>query len=51
LDALDPNDLRALVDEAIQKEIEPTAWKRCTDVEKAERESLRTVLDSWQGAS
>jgi hypothetical protein len=49
LDALDPNDLRALVEQAIQAEIEPTAWKRCADVEKAERESLRTVLDSWKG--
>jgi hypothetical protein len=49
LDALDPNDLRALVDEAIRVEIEPTAWKRCAVVEKAERESLRHVLDSWKG--
>jgi hypothetical protein len=49
LDALDPNDLRALVDEAIRAEIEPTAWKRCAVVEKAERESLRHVLDSWKG--
>jgi hypothetical protein len=51
LDALDPNDLRALVEEAIQDEIEPVAWARCATVEKAERESLRTVLDSWKGAS
>jgi hypothetical protein len=49
LDALDPNDLRALVEEAIQHEIEPISWKRCAVVEKAERESLRTVLDSWSG--
>ena len=51
LDALDPNDLRALVDEAIQNEVEPIAWDRCAAVEKAERESLRTVLDSWKGVS
>jgi hypothetical protein len=49
LDALDPNDLRALVDEAIRTEIEPIAWERCAVVEKAERASLRTVLDSWNG--
>jgi hypothetical protein len=49
LDALDPNDLRALVDEAIRAEIEPIAWSRCAAVEKAERESLRHVLDSWKG--
>jgi hypothetical protein len=50
LDALDPNDLRALVEKAIRDEIESTAWERCAVVEKAERESLRTVLDSWRGA-
>jgi len=49
LDALDPNDLRALVRKAIRREIEPKAWKRCAVVEKAERESLRHVLDSWKG--
>jgi hypothetical protein len=49
LDALDPNDLRALVEKAIRAEIEPVAWNRCATVEKAERESLRTVLDSWKG--
>jgi hypothetical protein len=49
LDALDPNDLRALVRKAIRRKIEPIAWKRCVVVEKAERESLRHVLDSWKG--
>jgi len=49
LDALDPNALRALVRKAIRREIEPKAWKRCAVVEKAERESLRHVLDSWKG--
>jgi hypothetical protein len=47
LDALDPNDLRSIVEEAIADEIEPIAWKRCAIVEKAEKESLRTVLDRW----
>jgi hypothetical protein len=51
LDALDPNDLRETVREAIEDEIEWTAWERCAVVEKAEQESLRTVLDSWKGAS
>jgi len=51
LDALDPNDLRALVDDAIRAEIEPVAWNRCAAVEKAERESLRHVLDSWKGGN
>jgi hypothetical protein len=47
LDALDPNDLRTIVEKAILKEIDPVAWKRCRIVEKAEKESLRTVLDNW----
>jgi len=50
LDALDPNDLRTAVEEAIREQIEPVAWNRCVTVEKAEQESLRTVLDSWQCA-
>jgi hypothetical protein len=51
LDAMDPNDLRACVERQIKKLIEPVAWKRCEIINKAERESLRTVLDSWGGAS
>jgi hypothetical protein len=49
LDAMDPRDLRALVEEAIRNEIEPNAWNRCAIIEQAERESLRTVLDAWKG--
>jgi hypothetical protein len=48
LDALDPNDLRALVEEAIRDEIEPIAWERCDHVNKAEQESLHTILDKWK---
>jgi hypothetical protein len=51
LDALDPNHLRDCVEREIVKLIEPAAWKRCEVVNKAEQESLRTVLDSWKGAS
>jgi hypothetical protein len=50
LDAMDPNELRACVKREIKKLIEPVAWKRCEVVNKAEQESLRTVLDSWKGA-
>jgi hypothetical protein len=50
LDAMDPNDLRACVKREIKKLIEPVAWNRCEIVNKAERESLRSVLDSWRGA-
>jgi hypothetical protein len=49
LDAMDPNELRDCVEAAIIKLIEPVAWKRCEVVNRAERESLHHVLDSWKG--
>jgi hypothetical protein len=48
LDAMDPNDLRACVRREIKKLIEPVAWERCETVNKAEQESLRTVLAGWR---
>jgi hypothetical protein len=47
LDAMDPNDLRDCVEQAIVELIEPVAWARCNLVNQVEQESLRTVLDSW----
>ena len=38
LDALDPNDLRTIVEQAIQDKNEPKAWERCRVVERAERD-------------
>jgi hypothetical protein len=51
LDAMDPNDLRDCVERAILELIEPVAWQRCEIVNRAEQESLRTVLDSWKSVS
>jgi hypothetical protein len=48
LDALDPNRLRARVEQQIQSYIEPEAWERCKLVERAERDSLRTVMRRWK---
>jgi hypothetical protein len=48
LDAMDPNDLRSRVEDAINEHIEPEAWERCRVVDAAERESLRHILDKWQ---
>ena len=42
-----PNDLRNGVEQAIFGLIEPVAWQRCEVVNKAERESLQTVLEQW----
>jgi hypothetical protein len=47
LDAMDPNALRDCVEEAIVELIEPIAWRRCETVNKAEQESLRTILGGW----
>ena len=47
LDAMDPNDLRDCVEQAIIGLIEPVAWQRCEVVNKAEQESLQTVLERW----
>ena len=51
LDAMDPNDLRDRVENEIQALIEPEAWERCSRCQKAEQESLRSVLDSWRHGS
>jgi hypothetical protein len=48
LDAMDPNDLRDRVEREIQLLIEPVAWERCDRVNRAEHESLITVLKRWK---
>jgi hypothetical protein len=51
LDALDPNDLRDIVQQEIESEIEWEAWERCATVNEAELESLKTVISKWKAAS
>jgi hypothetical protein len=50
LDAMDPNDLRDCVESAIRALIEPVAWARCEAVNKAEQESLHTIIANWGAA-
>jgi hypothetical protein len=50
LDAMDPNDLRDCVEQEIRRLIEPVAWARCEEINAAEQESLKTVLENWQAA-
>lgn len=50
LDALDPNDLRDCVERAIKELIEPVAWDRCEKINRAEQESLKTILHTWREA-
>jgi hypothetical protein len=47
LDAMDPNDLRACVEQKIKSLIEPTAWARCETVYAAELHSLKSILGNW----
>jgi hypothetical protein len=47
---MDPGDLRDCVEGAIRELIEPTAWQRCEVVNRAEQESLKTILKNWRGA-
>jgi hypothetical protein len=44
---MDPGDLRDCVESAILELIEPVAWQRCEVVNRAEQESLKTVLKNW----
>jgi hypothetical protein len=50
LDAMDPRDLRDCVEREIKKLIEPIAWTRCSIINDAERQSLKTVMDAWKSA-
>ncbi len=47
LDAMDPGDLRDYVEDAVLELIEPEAWARCEVVNRAEQESLKTILKNW----
>jgi hypothetical protein len=49
IDAMDPNALRDCVERGIRKLIEPVAWERCEQINAAEQESLKTVLNGWKG--
>ena len=44
------NDLRDCVTAAIEELIEPVAWQRCEVVNRAEQESLKTILRGWKAA-
>jgi hypothetical protein len=44
---MDPNDLRDCVRDAVVDLIEPEAWERCEVVNRAEQESLKSILDEW----
>jgi hypothetical protein len=43
-----PNDLRDCVEKAIKELIEPEAWTRCDQQNKAEKDPLRFVMERWR---
>jgi hypothetical protein len=48
LDAMNPNELRQLVQAEIEEYIDWEEWLRCDAVEAAERRSLETILGTWK---
>ena len=51
LDALSPVVLRDRVADAIDGVLDHDAWDRAEVVERAERESLQSILSAWPGIS
>jgi hypothetical protein len=51
LDALNPVVLRQRVEEVIHNRLDLDAWLRADVVERAERESLTSILSTWPGIS
>jgi hypothetical protein len=50
LDAMDPNALRARVEDAIVQMIDDAAWQRALQVEAAEVESMQIFHEAWQAS-
>jgi hypothetical protein len=50
LDAMNPNELRRRVEEAIIDNIDVPAWDRMVQIETAECDSLKGILQSWQNS-
>jgi hypothetical protein len=51
LDAMNPNDLRDRVTEAIEAELDREEWDRYVTAEKVERESITKTLKTWKSIS
>jgi hypothetical protein len=51
LDALSPVVLRDRLEQVILSLLDKSAWARAENVERAERESLSTILNKWPGIS
>lgn len=47
LDAMDPNDLRRRVREAIESYMDMDAWNHALQIERAERESMQEFHNAW----
>ncbi len=47
LDAMDPNDLRDRVREAIEERMDMDAWDRAVGIEQVEKQSMQTFHKAW----
>jgi hypothetical protein len=50
LDAMDPRELRSLVENAIRSMIDWDTWHRCAISEKAQRDSMKHGIEQWRSA-
>jgi hypothetical protein len=48
LDAMDPNDLRDCVEDAILAELDTESWDRYVEVEEAERQAIVETCATWK---
>jgi hypothetical protein len=48
LDAMNPNDLRQRVRNSIETFLDMDAWNHMIDIERAERDSIETVMGAWK---
>ena len=48
VDALDPRELRARVEAAIEAHLDPEAWDRCEVAEKAEKASMQAFFNQFE---
>ena len=51
LDAIDPDQLTSLVDEAILWHVDPDEWEQQALIEREERNGLSLLVDAWRGGN
>jgi hypothetical protein len=47
---MNPNDLRQRLREEIEDRLDLDAWEHCQKIERAERESITSLVKAWPAA-